>query len=697
MELTGGQKVTLLRISEFLNSEKSVFILKGYAGTGKTTLILELVRLLKRLGRSFSVMAPTGRAAKILREKTGVNGEDEYGETIHRSIYSFDDLYVSEVKNSSGLSMLYHFPVRILDSINHIFIIDESSMLGSNENHHEILRFGSGRLLADLLTHAKVPSSENKIIFVGDPAQLPPVGESVSKALDSSFFDELMIGYEEYELTEIIRQRKESTLLANAMKVRDLIFSARRPELQFRWDAEMYPLEPGRVVEHFIRDYPQPSIGSGVIINFKNRDCLDFNHSVREQYFPGKKTIQPGDILMITKNSYQIFGHDLFNGDLARVVEADDDTEIQAANVYVDEGGKRVQQRFRFRFRNVVLKLLHIEPVIPVKIIDSMLDQPESGLSVHEMRALFINFNYRFNNEQDRRKRSGLQVYDNKSKEFKEMLRADPYYNAIHVKYGYSVTCHKAQGGEWDKVYVNFSGRSGLKTDQLRWSYTAITRAKNELAAIHPPFVTILGAITFATVSGLTKIPAEAITFGEYPQTPWHGSHSHPAKIELYHLVTARLTGTPFEISRIDSSDYLDSYYIRHEEQVIRCDAGHNAAGIFRPFQTNNTDELAIELCELLNKTYEKSYRLNYSPGAPHYQKLFGKMRGICSELEIQIMSVIEQPDNYFVTYYLALGGKDIASIQFYCNKELRFTRAIPKITDRSKSGILDTIRDQFT
>lgn len=223
--LNPDQEKVILNLESFLESKDSVFILKGYAGTGKTTLIKGLVEALDNEKKNFLVCAPTGRASKILRNKTG------YGKTIHSTIYDFDNLITinSENEDFAEHSFQFSFPIIKLQE-NTIIIVDEASMISSKESKNELFNFGTNILLNDLLTFAQLHNSHNKMIIIGDPAQLPPVGDNNSWALEKSFFDDKKILAREVFLTQVMRQNN-NLILENAMSIRKCIENPNHKEL----------------------------------------------------------------------------------------------------------------------------------------------------------------------------------------------------------------------------------------------------------------------------------------------------------------------------------------------------------------------------------------------------------------------------------------------------------------------------------
>lgn len=372
ISLKPDQEDVLKKIENFLSGDGQVFFLKGYAGTGKTTLIKGLANFLIEEKKSFEVMAPTGRAAKILREKTG------RGITIHRGIYNFEELQTinADKEDEAEHSFRYLFPVRQLTE-KQIIIIDEASMVQAREHRNELFDFGTNIMLNDLLTYASLNSSGSKIIFVGDPGQLPPFGETRSVALDKQYFIDLGYRCDEATLTTVNRQH-ENLILKNAMRIRDVLESEKRDELKMKYDNESYiKIKPEDIIEQYAELYPSPKVGDGVIINFSNAQCHHNNKAIREKIFPGEKEICPGDIVIVGNNNYQTFGVEIFNGDMALVTDAALETFSESALVYCEEGGKKIKKRVHFTFRNVKLRFPHYPEEVPCTIIDSLLNSTE--------------------------------------------------------------------------------------------------------------------------------------------------------------------------------------------------------------------------------------------------------------------------------------------------------------------------------
>ena len=323
MTLTKQQQQALDSIKEFLINDASVFILKGYAGTGKTTMISHIINEVANLDKVPILMAPTGRAARVLSSKTGREAN-----TIHRCIYELDTIETQEESDD----IRYIFPLKDAEDTakDRICIVDESSMIGTREVHNELFEFGTGSLLNDLLTFV-APHRGGKVIFIGDPMQLPPVGDNVSNALDEQFFINNKIKVMGAELTDVVRQGEGSAILSNAMKVRTLIESVQRNNLIFdRKENEVIDIEGYNMPKQLLDLYPKPEIGQSVIITFSNRQARDYNYAVREILYSDKKQIVIGDILQVVSNNYKL---DVMNGDFVKITYASSRTKKKFSGI----------------------------------------------------------------------------------------------------------------------------------------------------------------------------------------------------------------------------------------------------------------------------------------------------------------------------------------------------------------------------
>lgn len=678
INLTDDQNSVLNSLNDFLEGDSQVFVLKGYAGTGKTTLIKGVASYLNATNKQFEVMAPTGRAAKVLRDKTG------YGKTIHSSIYNFADIQSinSESKELADHSLKYFFPIDLTTTYERILIVDEASMISNKESKNELFDFGTNILLDDLITYTFSTNKNNKIIFVGDPAQLPPVGDNNSYALEIDFFKEKGYKCDTGELTEVKRQ-EDNLILKNATTIREVYNSTTRSTLEFEYDNNSFSKLPNMdVINEYVKLYPNPNVGDGVIISFSNAQCYHYNYGIREALYPGQKEILPGDLIIINNNNYHTYKTELYNGDIAMVIDVSKSIEKLSAPVWVSVGDNREQQNIELTFRKIVIRVPHFDEEISCYIMESLLNSIDRDLSVEMMKALYINFVMRFNEEQDRREQQGFKKHKVGSEEFKLALKGDPYYNALKIKYGYAITCHKAQGGEWDMVFVDYSGRIGLHNEALRWSYTATTRAVSKVFAVNPPYFTHFDKLKISPVVYVQNIPDSALALNQILLSPFHKKNDNKGKSLKFWDIKKKLEQTSFSISNVESIGYLERYTIvdtSGNQYILQ--ASHRESGHFiDPFRVlNGVEDENVKILEVIfNSALETPLPMDYKPSQKHLEMLYSIMREECDILNIQITNVDEKVDKYYVLYHLVTDAV-YASIQFYFNGKGCFSSAVPR------------------
>lgn len=291
LALSNDQEMALSKLESFLESSNQIFMLKGYAGSGKTTILKGLTEFLKTTEKEFALMAPTGRAAKVIREKTS-----QEAFTIHKTIYSYDEMEEIE----EGDSFFYKYKIRNnVDVANKIFIVDEASMLSDAKNEGEFFRFGTGHLLSDLITYTRVEHQNvnSKIIFVGDSCQLPPVGDNSSKVFEQEYLaSKFRVSVEQTEMKEVKRQVNDSGILKAAAKMRKCISSGFFNDFNLQSNGKDI-FNPS--YSEFL-DTWQKAAGPKIIIAYKNKTCLDFNLQIRALRFGDDKLpIQKSDIVIM--------------------------------------------------------------------------------------------------------------------------------------------------------------------------------------------------------------------------------------------------------------------------------------------------------------------------------------------------------------------------------------------------------------
>lgn len=663
IKLTQDQNNALTKLESFLESDKKIFVLGGYAGTGKTTILRGVVNYLSDEEHKKNVVltAPTGRATKVLSSRTGYDAF-----TIHRTIYAKDCVVIKNQKSEdfAEREFTYVFPLQEAPK-EVVVIVDEASMLTDKESHNELFQFGSGHLLTDLIKYSR----DGKIIFVGDVAQLPPVGDTHSAALDVDSLSQLEFGVDSYVMTEVVRQSKDNQILNNAIKVRDLLEKPRneRNELVFETkQGEVETITADGIVNCYVDDLEQHSYlqTDSKIICYSNRLAGIYNQHIRQRLYSYPTHVMPNDLLMIVQNNYNL---DVFNGDIIRVISVSDNVEKQSAPVYVKRFGERVRETITLTFRDVELQN-EFGKVFSCKIIDSFLESSDPHLPFDDMKALLINFCMRMDE-------CGIKEG---TLDFVERMKSDPYLNALRVKYGYAITCHKAQGGEWNKVYVDFTDRLGLSDDYLRWIYTATTRASKTLYGLNLPNITALSKLQFNPIQRVSKAPADLLDWSNYPSTPFHSESSLGCKRAKYFEIEEKLSQSSCKIERVKSNPYMEEYYISTSNGVVRFDVMHDASGIFKSFKTAIITDENKQLLELLNSDYVIDSKLDYQPSTDSFNQLFQFVLAAASELDIKLINVVESIPNYYITYLFKTSGQ-FSYIQFFFNGSHQITRAMPK------------------
>lgn len=631
MELTQQQNKVFERIKAFVDSDASIFILRGYAGTGKTTMVKVIANYLAQ-SRDVRLMAPTGRAARVLTAKTG-----RIATTIHKAIYERACVVSKKVKDVAESEFKFVFPIHENEHEGRVIaIVDESSMVCSRKIEHELFVFGTDNLLEDLLTFVR-PNFGGKILFVGDPAQLPPVGEPISNALRAEFFEKHGLKVMEEELTEVLRQKGDSIILKNAMMIRDLLKKDKRNCLIFeekKDDVETVP--SGEFLNKYLESRKQSSRHDCVVICYSNMAASKYNKDIRRALFGGDVPLKVDDILLITQNNYRL---GRMNGEFVPVLDVGARVQ-QSAPVYAQVGSER---------KRIVITINFIQVSVPDELgnprscmlLEDLLTSEKASISIDENRALYINFCMR-----NPHLKQG-------SREFADALMNDLFYNAIRAKYGYAVTGHKCQGGEWGKVFVDYTDRTGLSDDCLRWAYTATTRAQKTLYVTNLPHVTPFDKFRIEPIQKCKNMDAECRIIGDVEPTPFHAEDAENYLKAKFHCIKYNMEGTPYSILSVISRPYLEIYQIQTPTGTDRFDIRYKTGGIFLPATPVSRNEHTQLILMLLNSERMLPFVFNYKPSNEMHEKLYNLIRSACDGLGIQITNVVEKKTNYFVTYYM--------------------------------------------
>lgn len=480
IQLTDHQNEALDRIKQFINDDsKRIFILKGFAGTGKTTLTRFLLEHLKKEQIDVSLMAPTGRAAKVLS-----NLSNDSASTIHSNIYKFSNLNkdLSEEKleelttDQTGQLYLTFYPTRTTfedQDKGKIYIIDEASMISDiEESLITQAKFGSGKLLTELLEYDKHPKS--KFIFIGDPCQLPPVRGLESPALSSTYLQEnFKCGVDEFLLTEILRQADDSDLIAATKKIRELRENAPLVEdlIDVSWarlplrdckETRTYP-DIDSMLKRYIELIRKNGYNDSIFICGSNKTRNQYSAQIRKSLGFSSSQVEKGDLLIVIQNNLPT---GLLNGDMIEVLHVDAQRTYKANCTFINI---HVRELFTQKEHNVLL-------------MEQPLNLNSLNISPQMQTALFIDFAKRMSHKGITQKKN--------PEEFQKALMEDPYLNALRCHYGYALTCHKAQGGEWNNVFINFGQNIKNPTqEKYQWIYTAVTRAKTGLHVLDKPYI----------------------------------------------------------------------------------------------------------------------------------------------------------------------------------------------------------------
>ncbi len=456
-EPTAEQDAAIVEFCRFLSDRHDhvTMILRGCAGTGKTTLAGAMVRAMVSLGQKMVLLAPTGRAAKVFSLNAG-----HPAFTIHRRIYRQKTL--SAEMSAFSLNDNLHADT--------LFIVDEASMI-ANAGYGES-SFGSGYLLDDLVQY--VYSGRNcRMMLIGDAAQLPPVGEEESPALSTPMMEGYGMSVYEANLTEVLRQASASGILYNATQIREMLVPA-LPKIRLHGFSDVHVVPGDELIDTLGSSYNRVGLDDTIVVTRSNKRANIYNRGIRNMVLGREEELTTGDMLMIVKNNYywteigeegrgkseELKPSFLANGDRARVLRV-----------------RNTRELYGFRFADITLCFPDYDgyELTATVLLDSLTSDAPS-LTREQQAQLF---NAVMEDYAD---------YPRKADRIKK-LKQDIYYNALQVKFAYAVTCHKAQGGQWSHVYIDqgYLTDDMLTPDYLRWLYTAFTRATEQLYLVNWP------------------------------------------------------------------------------------------------------------------------------------------------------------------------------------------------------------------
>lgn len=435
------------------DSEK-VLLIKGYAGTGKTSATSAIVNVISELKINYVLLAPTGRAAKVFSSFT-----NKKAYTIHKKIY----------RQVSSKDAFGKFVLDYNKHKNTLFFIDEASMINSNDNESSV--FGSGRLINDLFTYLE-QGKNCSLVLIGDSAQLPPVGHSYSPALDLEFIKSFGKKCLEIELKEVVRQELDSGIYFNATKIRNNISrysdeinnEVEKIDIEYN---DINSVSGNDIIELISESYYKEGIENTIIITRSNKMANIYNQGIRNRVLFYDSEILSGDYLMIVKNNYywtekyklESAGINFIaNGDIAKIKKI-----------------KKIEELYGFRFADIVIELIDYDNIeIDIKIILDSLHSESAALTYEDNKKLFYTI---------------LEDYQGikSKKEQYNKVKENEYFNALQVKFSYAITCHKSQGGQWGTIFIDhgFVKPENFDVEFYRWLYTAFTRAKSKLYLIN--------------------------------------------------------------------------------------------------------------------------------------------------------------------------------------------------------------------
>ena len=444
-------------------NERSVMLLRGSAGTGKTSLAAAIVRTMQELKQRVSLLAPTGRAAKVFSLNAG-----QPAATIHRAIY--------REKAFTGLDGKFNLNVNLFRD--RLFMVDEASMISLSAGN---TTFGSGCLLDDLIQY--VYNGRNcRLLLVGDKAQLPPVGEEESPALRADVLQAYGLAVYTCDLDEVLRQSQDSGILYNATLIRRMIThneATQLPKIHFEGFADISIVPGDKLIESLASSYSEVGMDETMVITRSNRRANVFNQGIQNMVLGREEELTAGDMLMVVKNKYMTPPDGL-----SRETATGHSMPATASLTFIANGDRAVVRRVRnvrelhgFRFADVTLEFPDYDTQEEeMTVILDTLTTEAPALTHEQNEQLFRNV---------------LEDYADiplKADRMKK-VREDTYYNALQVKFGYAVTCHKAQGGQWAHVYLDqgYMTDEMLTPDYIHWIYTAFTRATEHLYLVNWP------------------------------------------------------------------------------------------------------------------------------------------------------------------------------------------------------------------
>jgi exodeoxyribonuclease-5 len=448
---TGSQQGAIVKVTEFFTSEEPqvTFLLKGFAGTGKTTLVSSIVKVLNELNYNIVLMAPTGRAAKV------------FSSFAHKPAYTIHKIIYRQKSSNIGLGA---FSINKNLKSDTVFFVDEASMISGFSGEYST--FGTGNLLEDLIQFV-FEGRNCKLVMIGDTAQLPPVGHSESPALDKDTLSYYGCEVTESFLTDVVRQTEESGILHNSFNLRMDIDSqdilTEYPKIDLFDFNDIKKVSGEELIEEIANAYDHYGMDETLIVNRSNKRTNLYNKGIRNSILHKEEEITVGDYVLVVKNNYHwLKGNKevdfIANGDIAEIVRI-----------------KGYEELYGKRFVNCTVRLIDYKALeLDVKLLLDVLHLDSPGYTQKEQEDFFYEVMEDYSDLSPKRKQY-------------EAVKMNDYYNALQVKFAYAMTCHKAQGGQWKVVFIDpgFVPEENMNRDYYRWLYTAFTRCTEKLFLVN--------------------------------------------------------------------------------------------------------------------------------------------------------------------------------------------------------------------
>lgn len=584
--LTASQRELVTQLEAFLkNDAEHVFILKGYATTGKELILKGLENYLRKIERGMSLVTPTNKAAFWLDQSV-----DRPVSTIHSMIYEYTETKESEDGQPREASKFIYKLRGNLDSVNHVYVIGESGLLNDEISDCKYLCYGTGKLLEDLMSFIdpNAAGCRRKVIFIGDDTQMAPA-TSASSALTSSYF-KAMYGdafpVRIFQLTDVIDEQLKNLILNNAVHIRHAIEKKRYNRLVFERDAStMIELDESQFLSTYLKEYQEVEDNKPIIVASMNETAKLYNAQIREQLFPGKTSVQPGDWIMFTKNVW-IGDYRGFNGEFAKVLAVKG-----SENKYIDFAG--FSRELRFRYVDIEITNRYGEKKkLSCKLFENLLDASGSVLPDDEWLEPLIN---------------------------------TIYYPVVYAKYGYATTVHKAQGGLWNTIFFDTEFYQNIKTKAgFKWLYTGLSLAKDRLYFTNWSDMgsKLLGTMSslsnnsFSNTNNVTWSQGSSVESHARPTSPSieildiEGSTAYREYVqEVSEELAIALSQLNIQIVKINNMSYRIRYTFRRGNSHASLDALYNGKQIITSVENHRNqgddENLANEIQAIMDRLVE--------------------------------------------------------------------------------------------